>query len=366
MSKATIAFLTYDWSWGTQPLQPNGCAWYRCLLPSREMKKYEWGTGMGFPGFNEQYGFGLMIEDTKAIHGFDIIVFKLIMHQKVLDSMDEAKRLGQVVVVDIDDWHDGLSPTNRAYAATDPKNNPENNRDIYAQIIAKADAVITSTPFLAAYYAQKHPNVYMVRNGIDIGRWKRRVVIATDKPTIGWVGATPWRSGDIESVANSVGKFVTENKLPFHHSGHTPDGPSVADQLEINPENITTLPLVPILDYPKLFTPIDIGIVPLSDIQFNHAKSFIKGLEYAAAGIPFIASYSPEYEYLAELGIGRVAHNEKEWEYHLNELMDIEMRRDEATVNLENLHKFATMDIRGKDWDSAYSSIYKEAFGEEV
>ena len=70
MSKPTLCFLTYDWSWGTTPLQPNGCAWYRCLLPMKELEKKGWEVGMGFPGFSEEHGFGLLIPDKKAIHGF--------------------------------------------------------------------------------------------------------------------------------------------------------------------------------------------------------------------------------------------------------------------------------------------------------
>lgn len=354
-----IAFLTFDWSWGTKPLQPNGCAWYRCLLPSNELKKHGFGTGLGFPGFNDEFGFGLMVEDNKAIHGWDVIVFKLIMHQRILDAMEKAKEMGQTIVVDIDDWHDGLDKTNRAYQVTDPENSPENNRDIYNKIISLADAIIVSTPFLGDYYSKMNKNVYMVRNGIDLGRWNQRKISYTEKPVVGWVGATPWRSKDLESVAHSVGKFINENKLPFHHSGHTTasDAPFAHTQLEIDGGNVTTMPLVPILDYPKLFEPIDIGIVPLNDVPFNHAKSFIKGLEYAAAGVPFIASYSPEYQYLADAGVGRVARTEEEWEYHLSELMDPQMREDEAVVNLENVKKFFTMDIRGKEWASTYVEI---------
>lgn len=356
--KMNVAFLTFDWAWGTKPLQPNGCAWYRCLLPSREMKKYQWGTGIGFPGFNEEHGFGLMVEENRAIHGWDVIVFKLIMHQRILDVMEKAKKLGQMIVVDIDDWHDGLEKTNRAYDATDPEKNPENNRVIYNEIMKYADALIVSTPFLGDYYSAMNDNVYMVRNGIDLARWTQRDVKYTDKPTIGWVGATPWRSNDLQSVSDSVGKFINDNDLPFHHSGHVANGAELAsNQLGIDTGKVTTMPLLPILDYPKLFPPIDIGIVPLSDVPFNHAKSYIKGLEYVAAGVPFIASWSPEYEFLANYGVGRIAKNKEEWDYHLGELMDPIMRKDEAAVNLENVRKLFTMENRGVEWNDVYRKI---------
>ena len=362
MGKPNIAFLTFDWSWGTKPLQPNGCAWYRCLLPSRELKSHGWGTGIGFPGFNEEFGLGLMVEDEKAIHGWDIIVFKLIMHQRILDVMDRAKELGQIIVVDIDDWHDGLDENNRAYAVTDPEKSPDNNRDIYNKIMEKADALVTSTPFLAEYHSMKHPRVYLVRNGIDLKRWTQKKTSWTDKPTVGWVGATPWRSRDLEYVADAVGGFINKHDLPFHHSGHTTaqDAPLASDQLGIRKERTTLSSLMPIMDYPKLFEHMDIGIVPLNNVPFNHAKSFIKGLEYAAAGIPFIASFSPEYEILAQNGVGRIAHNDEEWEYHLSELMDPQMRSDEAEVNLKNLKKMFTMEIRGSEWDKTYRDIIEQ------
>jgi hypothetical protein len=145
--------------------------------------------------------------------------------------------------------------------------------------------------------------------------------------------------------------------MTFHHSGHTENGaPRANRQLGI-PDGISkTSPLTPIGSYPQLFKPIDIGIIPLNDIPFNHAKSFIKGLEYAAAGIPFVSSYSPEYQLLADSGIGRVARNSDEWIYHLDELRITQIRRDEIAYNLEMLKDFS-MEKRGDDWDATFRFI---------
>ena len=270
--------------------------------------------------------------------------------------MPIAKKIGQKIIVDIDDWFDGLEPTNRAFNTTDPKKNPEINREHYANIINQADALIVSTPFLLDYYKQFHKNVFLVRNGIDLDRWEKRKVKNTWKPTIGWVGATPWRSSDLEVLGPKFGNYIQRNGLKFHHSGHTPNAPLAHEQAGVNVVNSTVSHMAPISDYPKLFLPIDIGMVPLSGVKFNDAKSYIKGLEYAAAGVPFIASPSPEYLELAKAGVGRIAQNWDDWEYHFNELLDPQKRKDDIEVNLENLKNF-TVRARGSEWNSTFRYI---------
>jgi len=357
--KPTVGFITGDWAWGTSPLQPNGCAWYRCKLPADELKKRGWVAGLGFPGFNNTNGFGLIVEDEKIIHGWDIIVFKLLMQREVLEYMPRAKELGQKIVVDVDDFFDGLSPRNQAYESTDPQKHPDNNREIYSLIIMAADAVITSTPFLYDYYSKKRSNVYMVRNGIDVERYKKKKFNHTNRLKLGWVGATPWRSNDLQQLSIFMNDYLRTRGVGFHHSGETSNTPTAASELKIL-IGTSSQPLCPIIDYPKLFNKIDIGLVPLSDCHFNHAKSFIKGLEYAAAGVPFVSSYAPEYEFLANEGkIGRVAYSKEDWIYHLDELLDPQKRFDDIEHNYEMLKNF-TMEKRGDDWDATMRVILEK------
>jgi hypothetical protein len=357
--KPTVAFLTHDWSWGTDPLQPNGCAWYRCKLPSLELNKRGWFSAVGFPIFNTSRGFGMAVEGDKAVHGWDIIVLKLLMQQEVLESIPKAQAMGQKIIVDVDDWFEGLSKSNRAYETTDPKLNPRSNREIYAKIIMAADAVITSTPFLFDFYGKKRNNVFLVRNGIDTDRWKRKIYRDNKKTKIGWAGATHWRSNDLEQLSGFMGNYLESHNLLFHHAGHSESAPRANELLGV-PERLTrTSPIVPILSYPLMFQNIDIGLIPLNNLEFNYAKSFIKGLEYAAAGVPFIASYSPEYEYLSNSGIGRLARSKSEWIYHLDELRDSKKRKDDADENYFLLKNFS-MDARGDDWDVTMKFILEK------
>jgi len=359
--KPTIAFLTHDWAWGTEPLQPNGCAWYRCVLPSHELNRHGWNTTVGFPGFNSKRGFGLLIEGDRAVHGWDIIVFKLLMQKEVLQSIPIAQSIGQKIVVDVDDWFDGLSKSNKAHEATDPKNNPNSNREIYKKIILSADAVITSTPFLHDYYSKLRKNVFMVRNGIDLNRnrWPHKKINYTKKLRIGWVGATHWRSNDLEQLNSFFNSYLSLRNLLFQHSGHCEGAPKASELLGIDEKFMRLTSLAPILNYPSLFKLIDIGIIPLSNIEFNHAKSFIKGLEYAVAGVPFVSSYSPEYQYLADNGIGRIAHTTSDWVYHLDELLDNSMRSDEIEENYAKLSDFS-MDARGGEWSKTFREILEQ------
>jgi len=353
----TIGFLTLDWAWGTKPLQPNGCAWYRCLLPMKELEKHGWRVGMGFPQIHDDHGFGIVIEDNKAVHGWNTIILKLIMLGDVADAIPAAQRAGQKIVVDVDDFFEGLSSTNMAYHTTDPQRDPKNNRQHYIRTIEMADAVITSTPFLFDYYSKKRKNVFLVRNGIDLERWKPRKDMAFRVPTIGWVGATPWRSNDLEQLSTFIGPYLKQKGLKFHHSGHLSTASPAATQLAINTNHITTSPMKPISDYPQMFKEIDIGLVPLNDIPFNHAKSFIKGLEYAAAGIPFVSSPLPEYCYLASRGVGRIAKNKEQWVGHFNELLDPKIRKDEVEVNYEIVKEKFTMKSRGVEWNEVMEAI---------
>ena len=360
MSKGKVAFLTLDWTAGVEPVEPNGCAYYRCMLPGIELSQNDWKVAVAMPEYNKDYGFGAFESKEKIHFGWDIVVFKLIMLRSVRDILETA-RPDQKIVVDVDDYYEGLSKTNYAYKSTDPENNPDNNREHYWAIIEMADAIITSTKFLYDYYTKEKgfTNVYMVRNAIDIDRWHKKQDHSRWLPTVGWVGALPWRSGDLETMRPFLGEFLEKNRLTFHHAGHIKEIETNVTHLAGIPKTVkfTNEPRKILSQYPQMFRKIDIGIVPLRDVPFNHAKSTIKGLEYTAAGIPFISSWSPEYELLESQGVGRVARNEEEWLHHLEELTNPKIRKEEIEKNYENVKANHSISARAKDWDNVMQQI---------
>jgi glycosyltransferase involved in cell wall biosynthesis len=325
----------------------------------QQLKKDKYESAMGMPGFSDKHGYGILIPDNIAVHGWDIVVLKLIMLERFVEHTEKALELGQKVVVDLDDHMEGLHKDNLAHKMTSPEKNPKNNRDHYFKIIEKATALTVSTPFLQKFYKDKYPDkpVYLVRNGIDIDRWKIRNDHSQWLPTFGWVGATPWRSGDLETLSPYFGKFLKEKHCRFHHSGSILNAPTVDQKIGIDKSIFSNNPMKPIMSYPELFRKIDIGIVPLADLDFNNAKSFIKGLEYAASGIPFISSPSPEYQYLADSGVGRIANTPEEWIFHAEELLNPKVRKEERLKNREIVKEKFSMDQRAKDWEEVFDLI---------
>jgi len=198
---------------------------------------------------------------------------------------------------------------------------------------------------------------FFVRNGIDIDRWTPRKDHSRWLPTIGWVGATPWRSKDLQILDPVMNNFLEKNHLHFHHSGHVHGSAYAWNQLGLyKDKKHTHQGMEPISNYPSMFRKIDIGIVPLNDVPFNEAKSFIKGLEYAAAGVPFIASATSEYKILEESGVGVTASSNIEWKTYLEAMVDPAIRAQEREKNLENI-KQHTMEVRSHDWNEVMHKI---------
>jgi glycosyltransferase involved in cell wall biosynthesis len=345
----SVAWITADFSLQAKPPQPNGCAWYRMVLPSRELAKMGWESVVGMPVASED-GIGVAHGDG-GYFGFDVNVLKLLMNQTVPSLIRTMQAKGEHVVVDVDDFHFGLHEENVAHGTTDPYRNPQSNRAYYESSIRAADTVTVSTSFLADFYQRRVRDVRIVRNAVDTDRFTP--VTQGEDPVYGWVGATMWRSGDIEILKEWLPGFVKDNKVKVHHAGHIP-GDSKHFGVRAGVPRVSTTSMCLITDYPKLLT-MQVGLVPLNRIPFSEAKSYLKGLEYAAAGIPFIATPTEEYRLLASQGIGRLAETPEEWRDHATELLDPDVRREEAERQRAIVRTKFDISGKGKEWDTAIS-----------
>jgi len=341
-----IGFATYFFFGDDFPLSPNGVAYYRCVLPSRTLSGR---VGVGRPAWTGSEGFGVVTSAERASFFFDTVVLKGLMSRNTVYQMKAAQSLGQRLVVDIDDWPEGIPEWSEAARLSDPESSKVFNVEHLRDVIMQADAVITSTPFLFEQYSKLRGDVHMVRNAVASDAMTLRQV-KNVKPVLGWVGHMDQRAGDIETLRAWLPSFLDEHDLQFHHSGHLDSEPSFAEVAGIDPARVTTSPPRKINDYLRDSFSFDIGLVPMADIPFNHAKSFLKGLEYAGSGIPFVAQNLPEYRLLAESGLGRVAATPEEWVQHLRELLEFKTRKREAAMNLAAVKRDHTIAARADEW----------------
>jgi hypothetical protein len=351
-----IAWLTHDIHPNPVPGKswiPGGCAFYRCFLPMRALGF----RTMGFPAWTGQDGFGVRTGPDKARFGYDTVVLKLLMERQIPYQIKVSQSLGQRVIIDVDDFYEDIPVDNAAFKATSAGASKARNREYYNKSILLADTITVSTPFLHDYYSQRHPDVRLVRNGVILQQFPERV--QQRKPIIGWVGAIPWKTSDVSILREWLPDFLEQHDLMFHHSGAIPRGPRFEDLTGVNPDRVTSSLMEPIDSYHDLFT-FDIGLMPLIVNDFNRAKSCLKGLEYAAAGIPFVASALPEYQWLSDRGCGRVAASPEEWVTYLTGLLDLRVRKRETQRNkavvLED-----SMDQRAHDWLDVFQTKLRQS-----
>lgn len=310
---------------------PGGSGWYRAHLPHRALRDAGIETCIGrllFSPKERRFGiraWGEGSEDGKLdTWDCDVVVLQRWMIDGLWDDIRAARESGQLVVQDVDDWFFGLASQNVASKALTL--DPRSNLAHYRKVLLASDLVLASTPYLASRLSQFCPNVRVVRNHIDVERWAVRD--QREVPVLGWAGAVPWRSGDVETLIGSMGGVrdrMASRGVGFHHHGDMgrDDYPPAGRTLRLDDTLCTVSPLCPITEWPNGFRHFDVGIVPLSDRPFNLAKSPIKGMEYAAAGKPFIAQDTPEYRWLKKWGCGRTAKRAVDWQRHLTTLLDM-------------------------------------------
>jgi len=297
-------------------------------------------------------------EDEQLHKDLDVLIIQRYMNVELANDLALMKnKIKTVIVQDVDDWYWGLDRRNHAAQAASPELNPRNNIVHYKKILNLSDYILISTPYLADRIAGfvGQDKIRLQENHSDLSKFKeRRTHTESEKPLIGWFGSTAHRSGDLQ-ILRGVLRQV-EDEFGFVHVGDMSqagvlwaDGkrrphPAFHEEVRINPESMTyTLPLMPHDILKKEGFNYDIGIVPLNLIPFNEAKSWMKGLEYASAGIPFIASPSSEYlRFRDEYGVGRIASTPKEWLTHLEELRDPDVRQKEADENWEKIQPLDT------------------------
>jgi glycosyltransferase involved in cell wall biosynthesis len=277
---------------------------------------------------------GVRHEDLDAV-----IIGRWAMTRDLREHVARTRASGQLVVQDMDDlaWG-GNDGEDRAWAKGG---------------LALVDLVVCSTPYLADRARQAGArNVVVIRNMIDAERFAP-VDQPETRPVFGWSGTVRTRERDVAVLRGVLGSFLEANACRFHHAGsHHGDAPPFARHAGLRPDLVTASGHEWPWRSELLYVDFHVGVIPLARSPWNLGKSALKGLEMAAAGIPAIASDTPEYRWAESEGLCVTARHPADWKRHLTRLLD----RDERVAQADEARaavKAHTPEARGDEWADA-------------
>lgn len=254
----------------------------------------------------------------------DLIIVQRPLKQAMLAVIEQARRQGIAVAVEIDDDFHTVHPANIAARAIDPKYNALHNYQWLDRCLRTVHLVTVSTTRLLKYGQAAPGGAVVLPNYIPRRCTTLRPSQAAGDtttaraPRIGWTGSVATHPNDLQQM----GRFFADRPhIPFHVVGDTRAVANV-----IGSENVVagTDGWVPGVEpyWQALVDTLDIGVVPLESSPFNQAKSALKGLEMAALGVPFVASPTDAYQRFNVRGGGVLANSPGVWTKYLLKLSE--------------------------------------------
>lgn len=350
------------------PADRSGCGYYRCIFPARAVQasgnervevfvvdddenqdmilNAKFGGTVGRPQIFE-------IDNPEC----DVLVLQRPMDRKLVEAIPLIQAHGTAVVVEIDDDFDTLSPKNPAFRAASPRFSPESNSMWFGLALQTCDYVITSTEALLKRYGQRG-NACSISNYVPESYFKTEPYTKGIREDlwIGWPGNPFSHPGDLEVVSTSVRDVMREHDSTWLYTvGH--DSTISRFQCdEFTPARTHVAHWSPLLEHAQSTCELDVGLAPLSRVPFNTAKSWIKPLEYAALGVPFVASPTREYRRLQKLtGVGEMAEYPIDWKLSLGKLVsDDDYRAERAALQREAVRTL-TYEEHLDEWVNAWS-----------
>jgi glycosyltransferase involved in cell wall biosynthesis len=145
------------------------------------------------------------------------------------------------------------------------------------------------------------------------------------------MGRSFWRPEDVTVMRDVVTTVLERNpQVDFVAAGD----PKIHDQLGVPEDRRVTLPPFNFrtrgdMKNSKIVettASMDIGLVPLAPNRFNEGKSCLKGMEYAACGIPCVATPTGPYREWVDSDNGLLAATPAEWVQSIEALLDRDTR----------------------------------------
>jgi len=346
----------------------GGCGHYRLLWPADVLRNegHEITIDGGGDKIHATWDREGTVTSVQPIDA-DVVIFQRPLTASYADAIPFIQKNGTAVVVELDDDFWTIDRRNIAARDAHPENNPHRNHQHLTRACKLADLVTVSTPSLA----RKIPNkVRILRNMVPEKYFSTTVnknapwhKFEGRTAIVGWTGSPKTHPGDLEVMGTSLVHAVRKTGAVFFAIGSSRTGGAVGfepgESAFTGHADDPDATWVPLDEYPSVIKGLDVGIVPLRMSEFNEAKSWLKGLEYAALGVPFVASPTGEYRRLSEAGAGDLAPYKHDWERSLTKLItDANYRSERALMGVE-VAELMTYERNAWQWMDAWETAVK-------
>jgi glycosyltransferase involved in cell wall biosynthesis len=261
----------------------SAVCWYRIAVPAMFL-------GCDWVGVNENFdmGAGLVKGTTQTpnLDNYKVIIWQQPRSQHARALIKKLQEQGKKVIVECDDYLEGVRKS-KDHDFKSEKAFSKRELEKWQATMITADGLIVSTPWLAKKYSQFNENIFICKNGLDLGRYDKS---RAPHPgvNIGWAGAT----GHVMSFApvlDALQRILEE----FPYVNFISIGQQFASEFQargIEQKRLVTIPWTSIELYPNAMTMFDIAIAPARETNWYRAKSQLRYYEAAAVGAATIGS----------------------------------------------------------------------------
>lgn len=346
------------------PADRWGCGAHRLIWPAEELRR----RGHDVTIITAQNRHVEMVIDNrtddvvevKVPDDVDVVVFQRVTHRYLAQAVSVIRRTGRTVVIDIDDDLSSIHPSNPAWHHLHPKSNEGrigksttllHTWTNLGAACRAASLVVTTTQALADKYGHGHAAVipnYLADHYYDVEH--------DDNDVIGWPASLTSHPNDPAVVGSAIARLVDAG----HRFAVTSVAPGVGRAFGLSGDDQVAMidRVVDLHDWPSEIAKIGVGIAPLADTKFNAAKSWLKPLELAAIGVPWVGSPRVEYQRLHRLGCGVLVDRPKDWFRVLRRLLTDEPRRLELSAAGRAVAATLRLRDHADEWWQAWSDAF--------
>jgi len=296
---------------------------------------------------------GAVIRNPETLFEFDAVQF---MRYAGREEQRLARRLRQAGVAVLWDNDDNLTAA--------PKGNPNHEahsglsgQRVFGEMTAMmraSDLLTTPSPMLAELYERASgTEARVIENHLPPTFTRPQRMMPHSNVVIGWVAAMEHqreveRLGLVEMFEELLARHV--------HVGVV----TIGLNLGLRSRRYTHYPITRYGELPNILAHFDVGIAPLADFAFNRGRSNVKVKEYAAMGVPWLASPIGPYAALGEEQGGRLVADDR-WQDELTQLIQDEDERRRLALRARRWAQGETIEAHVDEWEAAFEDAIAHA-----